>query len=70
MEIFVFTENLFFVSVLYKVTAKIPFLFELVMSLYQVQMKVEPILQILHISGTRMIEAGIYGLYRVNNMGK
>ena len=33
MELFVFTDNLVFESVLYKETSKIPFLFELVLRL-------------------------------------
>ena len=32
-------------------------------------MKGELILNILHIAGTRMADAGIYGIYRGNNLG-
>ena len=69
MEIFVFTDNLFFESVLYKGISKSLLLFEIVLCIHQVQMKGELIIHIVNIAGTRMIEAGIDGLYIVNNLG-
>ena len=39
VELFVFTENIFFESVFYKGTSKSPPLFELVIRLHQVQME-------------------------------
>ena len=52
----------------YKGTSKSPLLFELVLRLHQVQMKGELILQCVNLSGTRMIEVLIVGLYRGNNL--
>ena len=69
VEIFVFTDNLVFESVFYKGISNIPLLFELVPRLHRVQMKGEFILHVVHIVGTRMIESGIDGLYRGNNLG-
>ena len=44
-------------------------LFELVLGLHQLQMKGGLILDVIHIVGTKMIEAGIDGLSRRNNLG-
>ena len=44
-------------------------LFEIVMRLHQVQIRGEIISHVIHIAGKRMIEAGIYGLSRGNNLG-
>ena len=49
-----------FDSIFYKEILKISFLFELVLRLHQVQMRGELILYVIHILGTRLIEAGIY----------
>ena len=69
VEIFSFTKTLFFESVSYKGTSKISLLFEILLRLHQVQVKVELILHIVHITGTRMTEAGMDGISRGNNMG-
>ena len=69
VELFVFTVNLFLESVFYKGTSKSTLLFLLVLRLHQVQMKGELILQCVNLSGTRMIEVLIDGLYRGNNLG-
>ena len=66
---FVSNGNLFFESVFYKGTSKIPLLFEFVLHLHQVQIKRELIPHVVHIAGTSMIESGIDGLYRGNNLG-
>ena len=55
VELFVFTDNLVFESVLYKGKLKRSFLFELVLRLHQVQMRGELVLHVIHIAGTRMI---------------
>ena len=55
-------------SVFYKETSKIPLLFELVLRLHQVQMRGELILHVIHIKGTIIIEAGIYGFSSGNNL--
>ena len=68
-ELFVFMENLFFDSVFYKGTSESPLLFEIVLSLNQVQMKGELILHIVHIVGTITINAGIDVISRGNNLG-
>ena len=62
-EIFVLTDNLVLDVVIYKGTSKTPLLFEIFLHLHQVQMKVDLILHIIHIAGTRMIHAEIDGLY-------
>ena len=64
MELFVFTDNLVFESVLYKGTSKTPLMFELILRLHQVHMRAELTLHVIHISGTRIIEAGIDGISR------
>ena len=69
MELFVFVENLVLESVLYKGNSNIPLLFEILLYLHQVQMKGELILHVVHIVGTRMIDPGIDGLSRGNNLG-
>ena len=58
-----------FEIVSYKVTSKTPLLFDIVFCLYQVHMKGNLILQIIHISVKRMAEERIEGLSRGNNMG-
>ena len=67
-ELFVFTENLVSGRVFQKGTLKMVLLFDIVLRLHQVQKKGDLILKIIHISGTRMIEAGIDGLSIGNNM--
>ena len=59
MELFVFIYNLVFKSVFYNGMSKIPFLFELVLRLHQIQMRGDLILNLVHIAGTRIIETGI-----------
>ena len=68
-ELFVFMDNLVFESVFYKGKLNIPLLFEIVLSLHQVQMKGELIWHIVHIVGTITIKAGINGISRGNNLG-
>ena len=68
VEFFVLVEIMIFESVFYKGNSKRPLLFELLIRLHQVQMKVELIPHILHIAGTSMVEVGIDGIYRGNNM--
>ena len=58
-----------FESVFYKGISKINLLFEIFLRLYQVHMRGELILNGVHISGTRIIKAIIYGLLKVNNLG-
>ena len=53
----------------YKGASKITLLFELVLSIHKVQIKGERILHIVPIAGITMIESGIDGLSRGNNMG-
>ena len=58
-----------FESVHYKGTLKSPLLFEIVLRLHQFQMKGDLILYVIHILGTRIIEAGIDGISGRNNLG-
>ena len=69
-DLFVFTDNLVFECVFYKGTSKSPLLFELFLRLHKVQMKGDLILKVVHIAGTRMIEAVIESLPRGINMGE
>ena len=69
VELFLFTDKLVFESLLYKGKSKTPLLFDIILRLHQVQMRGELILHVIHISGTQMIEAGIDGLFRGNNLG-
>ena len=62
-------DNLVFESVFYKGTSKIALLFEIFLRLYQLQMRLYFILHVVHIAGTSIIEEGIYGLSRGNNLG-
>ena len=68
IELLVFTNTMVFESVYNKGTLRIILLFEIVLWLHHVQMKEALILHVIYISGTRMIEAGIYGLSRENNL--
>ena len=63
----VFTDNIVFESVYYKGESKIPLLFDIVLLLQQVQIRGYLILHAVNIFGTRMVEAGIDGLLRLNN---
>ena len=58
-----------FDSVFYKAASKIPFVFKLVLRLHKVQIRGELILHVIHIAGTRIIEAGIYSISSGNNLG-
>ena len=69
VELFVFTDNLLFKSIYYKGTSNIPLLLEIVLLLHKIYMKGDLILHVVHISGTRIIEAGIDGLSIWNNLG-
>ena len=62
MELFVFTNNPVLESEFYKGTSKIPLLFEIVLRLHRVHMRGDLILHVVHIAGTRMIEAIIDGI--------
>ena len=68
VEFLVFTYNMVFESVYYKGTSKILLLFEIFLRLRQVHMRGYLILYVAHIAGTRMIEAVIDGILRVNNL--
>ena len=52
-----------------KGTSNNPLLFYIVLRIYKVKVKGELILHIVHIVVPIMIEAGIYGLFRGNNLG-
>ena len=69
VELLVFTDNLVSESVLYKGKSIIPLLFEIVLMLQQLHMRRELIFNVIHIARTQMIEAGIEGLSRSNNLG-
>ena len=69
MELFVFTHNKVFESVYQKGMSKIPLFFEVFLWLHQVQTRGDLIPHVVHISGTRIIEAGIDGPLRLNNLG-
>ena len=43
-------------------------MFDIVLRLHQVQMVGQLILHVIHIAGSRMIEAGIYGISRGDNL--
>ena len=68
VELFVFANNMVFESVYYKGTLNSPLLFDIVLRLHRVQMKGGLILNVIHIAGKRIIEAGIDGLTRVKNL--
>ena len=53
-----------FDSVFYKGGSKIPLLFELVLEMYQVHMRVDLILHVVNITGKIMIGSIIYGISR------
>ena len=69
MELFIFTDNFVFESVYYKGTSKNPLLFEIFLRLHQVQMRGELISHVIHIAGTQIIESGMEGLSRGDNLG-
>ena len=58
-----------FDSIYYKGSLKSPLVFEVVLRLHQVQIKGHLILHVIHVTGTSMVEAGIGGLSRRNNLG-
>ena len=58
-----------FDSVFNKGTSKKPLLFDIILRLNQVHMRVKLILHVIHIAGNRIIETGIDGLSRGNNFG-
>ena len=59
LELFSFTDILLFMSVFYKRTSKNPLMFRIVLRLHQVQIRGYFILHVVHITGTRIIVAGI-----------
>ena len=69
MELFALKDNLVVGNAFYRNTSKIPLLFELVLRLHQVQMRGYLILHVVNTVGTIIIEAGIDGISRGNNMG-
>ena len=69
VECFLLIDNLVFESVLYKGKSKILFLFEIVLRLHKVQMRIDLILNSIHIAGRRIIESGIYGNSKENKLG-
>ena len=68
-ELFLFTENWVSESVFYKGTSRSTLLIETVLKLHGIQMEGILILHVVPIAGTRMIEVGIDGLFRGNNLG-
>ena len=52
-----------------KGTSNIPLLFETVLQVHEIQTERRLIIHVLHISVTRIIEAGIDGLSKDNDMG-
>ena len=69
MELFVFTDNWVFESVFYKGKLKSTMFFETVLQLHELTVEGVLIMHVVHISGTRMIEAGIDDLSIRNYMG-
>ena len=68
-ELFVFTDNCVFESVFYKGKLKSTMFFETVLQLHELTVEGVLIMHVVHISGTRMIEAGIDDLSIRNYMG-
>ena len=68
-ELLVFTDKWIFERVFYKGNLKISMLFETLLHLHEIKMEGRLIMHVLHVLGTRMVEAGIYGLSRVSNTG-
>ena len=68
-ELFFFIDNCVFESVFFEGTPKRPLFFESALHLHKIYMKVLLILHVVHLSGTRMIESGIYVLSRGNDLG-
>ena len=68
-ELFVFTDNCVFESVFYKVKSNSNMLFETVLQIHEIPVEGGLIMHVVHISGKRMIEAGIDDLSIRNYMG-
>ena len=69
MGILVFTDNIVLESVLCKGSPEITSLFEVVLSLHKFCMKDGFIMNVIHTTGTRVIEAGIGGISLRNSLG-
>ena len=69
VKLFVLTENFVFESVFNNVTSKRSLLFEIVLMLYQFNMKGELVLQIVNILQTWINEVRINGFYTGKNLG-
>jgi hypothetical protein len=66
---FLFTDNQAAEGAYYRVTSPSRALFDLVATLYKLQMKFYLVLRVIWIAGTRMIHQGIDGLSRGGEMG-
>jgi hypothetical protein len=68
-EIFLFTDNQAAEGAYYRGTSPSRSLFDLVVTLYKLQMKYDLVLNVIWIAGTRMIQQGTDGLSRGEEMG-
>jgi hypothetical protein len=66
-EIFIFTDNQAAEGAYYRGTSPSRALFDLVVTLYKLQMKYDLVLHVIWIAGTRMIQQGTDGITRRNN---
>jgi hypothetical protein len=66
---FLFTDKQAAECAYYRGTSPSWALFELVVTIYKLQMKYDLVLHIIWIAGTRMIQQGTYGLSRGEEMG-
>ena len=68
MELFVFTDNLVFESLFWRGRQEYLFCLNYLSGYIRVQMRGYLIQHVVHIVGTRIIEAGIDGISRRNNL--
>jgi hypothetical protein len=68
-EIFLFTDNHAAEGTYYRGTSPSRALFDLVVTIFKLQMKYDLVLHVIWITGTRMIQQGTDGLSRVEEMG-
>jgi hypothetical protein len=68
-EVFLFTDNQAAEGVYYRGTSPSWALFELMVTLYKLQMKYDLVLHVVRIAGTRMIQQGTDDLSRGGGMG-
>jgi hypothetical protein len=66
-KIFIFTDNLTAEAAFWKGTSKSKLLFDLVLQLKELEVKVDLHLHIVHLSGKQMITEGTNGLSRANH---